>query len=307
MEAKTTTEVLLQALPYIQRFRGKVVVVKYGGNAMTDPTLSAQFAEDVVLMHQVGIKPVIVHGGGPQITELHGRLGDFESVGSDDRHPVADVPDPVVKADLVVRKRVRVALATRRVPYSLDVFVMKNSPNARQRPGAGVIDAYDPAAGLPAREILETQGIFLNYVNHADIRYGGGEVMVDGVRDVYAPIHMIEARPTVAYNTITNSADAAISGDPNSFADTLFESWDNVAPFEVHYAVIVGDASNDNRTLSFDVSVINGGIPDFSAEDDDRRDINGDGKILSFDVSITNGEIPTTGPNAYPSEHDHCD
>lgn len=70
-----TVEVLLEALPHMQRFRGKVVVVKFGGSAMTDPILAAQFAEDVVLMRQVGIRPVIVHGGGPQITELHGRLG----------------------------------------------------------------------------------------------------------------------------------------------------------------------------------------------------------------------------------------
>jgi len=68
-------EVLVEALPYIQRFRGKVVVVKYGGAAMTDPSLSALFAEDVVLMRSVGMRPVVVHGGGPQIGELMKRLG----------------------------------------------------------------------------------------------------------------------------------------------------------------------------------------------------------------------------------------
>lgn len=97
------------------------------------------------------------------------------------------------------------------------------------------IENYDPASGLPARRVLETQGIFLNYVNHADIRYGGGEVVVNGVRSVYAPIHMLEARPTVTFNTITNSADAAMSGDPNSFADTKFENWDPYAPFTLGY------------------------------------------------------------------------
>jgi acetylglutamate kinase len=66
---------LVEALPYIQRFRGRVVVVKYGGNAMVDPALATTFAEDVVLMHSVGIRPVVVHGGGPQISELMGRLG----------------------------------------------------------------------------------------------------------------------------------------------------------------------------------------------------------------------------------------
>ena len=65
----------MEALPYIQRFRGSVVVVKYGGNAMVDPALAASFAEDVVLMHSVGIRPVVVHGGGPQISDLMERLG----------------------------------------------------------------------------------------------------------------------------------------------------------------------------------------------------------------------------------------
>lgn len=68
-------ELLVEILPYIQRWRGKVVVVKYGGNAMTDPGLAARFAEDVVLLRQVGLLPVVVHGGGPQIGDLMGRLG----------------------------------------------------------------------------------------------------------------------------------------------------------------------------------------------------------------------------------------
>ncbi len=68
-------EILVEALPYIQRFRGKVVVVKYGGAAMTDPDLAALFAQDVVLMRAVGMRPVVVHGGGPQIGQLMSRLG----------------------------------------------------------------------------------------------------------------------------------------------------------------------------------------------------------------------------------------
>ena len=68
-------ELLVEILPYIQRWRGKVVVIKFGGNAMTDPALAERFAEDIVLMHQVGILPLVVHGGGPQIGELMERLG----------------------------------------------------------------------------------------------------------------------------------------------------------------------------------------------------------------------------------------
>jgi len=73
--AQERPDVLVEALPYIQRFRGRVVVVKYGGNAMVDPSLATTFAEDVVLMHSVGIRPVVVHGGGPQISDLMERLG----------------------------------------------------------------------------------------------------------------------------------------------------------------------------------------------------------------------------------------
>ena len=73
-EAKTTAEVIARTLPYIQRFSGKTVVVKYGGNAMGDDKLKLSFARDIVLMKAVGINPVVVHGGGPQIGELLERL-----------------------------------------------------------------------------------------------------------------------------------------------------------------------------------------------------------------------------------------
>ncbi len=73
--ASVRAAVLVEALPYIQRFRGRVVVVKYGGNAMVDPALATSFAQDVVLMHSVGLRPVVVHGGGPQISALMERLG----------------------------------------------------------------------------------------------------------------------------------------------------------------------------------------------------------------------------------------
>lgn len=68
-------KVIAEALPYIQRFWDKTVVIKYGGNAMTDPVLKAAFARDVVLLKLVGMNPVVVHGGGPQIEELLKRVG----------------------------------------------------------------------------------------------------------------------------------------------------------------------------------------------------------------------------------------
>ncbi|HEU5006337.1 MAG TPA: acetylglutamate kinase [Jatrophihabitantaceae bacterium] len=67
--------VLVDALPWLERFHGKIVVIKYGGNAMTSPELQQAFAEDVVFLRYAGLRPVVVHGGGPQITEHLNRLG----------------------------------------------------------------------------------------------------------------------------------------------------------------------------------------------------------------------------------------
>ncbi len=74
-DAGAKATILAEALPYIREFSGKTVVIKYGGNAMEDPALAELFAQDVVLMRLVGMNPVVVHGGGPQISDLMRRLG----------------------------------------------------------------------------------------------------------------------------------------------------------------------------------------------------------------------------------------
>lgn len=74
-KAVNIAHVLTEALPYIQKFTGKIIVVKYGGNAMVDDTLKHSFARDIVLMKTVGMHPVVVHGGGPQIGNLLKQLG----------------------------------------------------------------------------------------------------------------------------------------------------------------------------------------------------------------------------------------
>ncbi|WP_026147001.1 acetylglutamate kinase [Methylomonas sp. MK1] len=73
--AHQIAHVLIEALPYIQKFKGKTVVIKFGGNAMVDDALKHSFARDIVLMKLVGINPIVVHGGGPQIGDLLKRLG----------------------------------------------------------------------------------------------------------------------------------------------------------------------------------------------------------------------------------------
>jgi acetylglutamate kinase len=74
-QAAEKARILAEALPYIQRFHGKTIVVKFGGNAMTDAALKESFAYDVVLLKLVGMNPVVVHGGGPQIEQLLAKLG----------------------------------------------------------------------------------------------------------------------------------------------------------------------------------------------------------------------------------------
>lgn len=74
-EAAASVEALIEALPYVREFHGRTVVIKYGGAAMADPELRSEFARDIVLLRYVGINPVIVHGGGPEITSYMERLG----------------------------------------------------------------------------------------------------------------------------------------------------------------------------------------------------------------------------------------
>ena len=73
--AKNIANVLTEALPYIRRFQGKTIVIKYGGNAMVDESLKQSFARDIVLMKLVGMNPVVVHGGGPQIGNMLKQIG----------------------------------------------------------------------------------------------------------------------------------------------------------------------------------------------------------------------------------------
>ncbi|MEU8242837.1 acetylglutamate kinase [Actinoplanes missouriensis] len=75
MKAPQKAEILIEALPWLERFHGSTIVIKYGGNAMIDPALQAAFAADIVFLRLVGIKPVVVHGGGPQISRMLTRLG----------------------------------------------------------------------------------------------------------------------------------------------------------------------------------------------------------------------------------------
>ena len=106
----------------------------------------------------------------------------------------------------------------------VDTYPNATTPSPGDWGGLVFENDYDYAdqATDPTRQVLEQEGIFLDYVNNANISYGGGKVTVNGVQAVYDPIHMIEARPTVSFTTITHSADAALSADPDSLLESEF-------------------------------------------------------------------------------------
>src|SRR5437879_12757135 len=109
--------VLAEALPYIKRFHGKTIVVKYGGNAMTEELLKRSFAHDVVLLKLVGMSPVIVHGGGPQIDEQLARMGKEGEFVQGMRVTDADTMDVV---EMVLGGQVNKEVGTRRNPAGGD-------------------------------------------------------------------------------------------------------------------------------------------------------------------------------------------
>ena len=106
-DALAKAEVLAEALPWLEQFRGATVVVKYGGNAMVSPELQRSFAEDVVFLRLAGLRPVVVHGGGPQINAMLTRLGVASEFRAGLRVTTPEVMDIV---RMVLPRRVQRAL-----------------------------------------------------------------------------------------------------------------------------------------------------------------------------------------------------
>lgn len=119
LHAETKAGVLVEALPWLQRFAGKIVVVKYGGHAMADPGLRAAFAADMVFLRTAGVRPVIVHGGGPQITDMLSRLGIRSEFRGGLRVTTAESVDVVRMVLVGVVGREIVGLINSHGPYAI--------------------------------------------------------------------------------------------------------------------------------------------------------------------------------------------
>jgi acetylglutamate kinase len=141
--------ILAQALPYIREFSGRTVVIKYGGHAMDNPELADLFAADVVLMRLVGMNPVVVHGGGPQITDLMRKLGK-EPVFVDGRRVTDEETVDIVRMALVGKvNREVVASINRHGPYAVglsgeDAGLITVAPRDPELGFVGDVQAIDP-------------------------------------------------------------------------------------------------------------------------------------------------------------------
>ena len=155
-DAKTTAKMLSEALPYLQRFEGAVVVVKFGGNAMGDDAAMAEFARDIVLMRQVGVNPVVVHGGGPMINDMLSKLG--------------------IKSEFVRGKRVTDKATVQVVEMILSGLVNKRIVQA-------IMDAGGRAVGISGKDddlmVCEADDTELGYVGRPI------EMNVQVLRDLY--------------------------------------------------------------------------------------------------------------------------
>lgn len=155
-EAQATAKMLSEALPYLQRFTGAVVVVKFGGNAMGDDAAMAEFARDIVLMRQVGVNPVVVHGGGPMINEMLNKLG--------------------IKSEFVRGKRVTDKATVQVVEMILSGLVNKRIVQA-------IMDAGGRAVGISGKDddlmVCEADDPELGYVGRPV------EMNVQVLRDLY--------------------------------------------------------------------------------------------------------------------------
>ncbi len=231
-----TARTLNEALPYIQRFSGAIVVVKFGGNAMGDDEAMEEFAQDIVLMRQVGVNPVVVHGGGPMINALLGRLG--------------------IKSEFVRGKRVTDAATVEVVEMVLSGLVNKKIVQA-------INDAGGRAVGISGKDddlmVCEQDDPELGFVGRPrDMRV---QVLRDmfnaGIIPVVAPVGPGDNGET--FNVNGDTAAGAIAGALK--ADRLLLLTDVAGVKNADGEVMTALTPDDVRTLTAQGVIAGGMIP----------------------------------------------
>lgn len=194
--AADTARVLNEALPYLQRYTGQTVVIKYGGNAMTDEKLQRSFAQNVVMMKQVGINPVVVHGGGPQIGQMLNRLA--------------------IESQFIDGMRVTDAATMEVVEMVLGGLVNKNIVSLLNQVGGRAIGLTGKDAGLIEASPMHLPGkpdVSLGYVGEVvNIRTGVLHRLMDNnIIPVIAPIGTDSAGASYNINADLVASSIAIA------------------------------------------------------------------------------------------------
>lgn len=236
-EAKNTAKMLSEALPYLQRYADAVVVVKFGGNAMGDDEAMAEFARDIVLMKQVGVHPVVVHGGGPMINDMLNKLG--------------------IKSEFVRGKRVTDKATVQVVEMVLSGLVNKRIVQA-------IMDAGGRAVGISGKDddlmVCEADDPELGYVGKPV------EMNVQVLRDLYnagiipvvAPVGTGMA-DNETFNVNGDTAAGAIAGALQ--ADRLLLMTDVAGVKNAAGEVMTQITPEDVRSMIADGTISGGMIP----------------------------------------------
>jgi len=186
----STARTLSEALPYLQRYSGAVVVVKFGGNAMGDEAAMAEFARDVVLMRQVGLNPVVVHGGGPMINDLLSRLG--------------------IKSEFVRGKRVTDKATVEVVEMVLTGLVNKRIVQAIMDEGGRAVGLSGKDDDLMVCEADDPELVFVGRPGEMDVQVLR-DLFTAGIIPVVAPV-ATGMNPNETYNVNGDTAAGAIAG-----------------------------------------------------------------------------------------------
>ncbi|MGH1452539.1 MAG: acetylglutamate kinase [Paracoccaceae bacterium] len=232
-----TARTLSEALPYLQRYTGAIVVVKFGGNAMGDDAAMADFARDIVLMRQVGVNPVVVHGGGPMINDLLGRLGIESKFVRGKR--VTD------KATVEVVEMVLTGLVNKRIVQA----IMDEGGRAVGLSGKDddlmVCEADDPELGFVGRPIE---------MNVQVLR----DLFAAGIIPVVAPV-ATGMDPLETFNVNGDTAAGAIAGALE--ADRLLLLTDVAGVKNKEGEVLTAITAQQIRDLTEDGTIAGGMIP----------------------------------------------
>ncbi|SMC49694.1 acetylglutamate kinase [Primorskyibacter flagellatus] len=233
----TTARTLSEALPYMQRYSGAIVVVKFGGNAMGDADAMAEFARDIVLMRQVGVNPVVVHGGGPMINDLLGRLGIESKFVRGKR--VTD------QATVEVVEMVLTGLVNKRIVQA----IMDEGGRAVGLSGKDddlmVCEADDPELGFVGRPIE---------MNVQVLR----DLFSAGIIPVVAPV-ATGMDPLETFNVNGDTAAGAIAGALK--ADRLLLLTDVSGVKDASGEVVTSMSPDDVRRMTADGTIAGGMIP----------------------------------------------